>query len=96
MILRVLGHENIEALELDQLTHVGGDAVIAENATLEVLHLPVLQRVENDFRVTDNPLLCEPWEMFEDWQWVSVYGDMELLRSDAVHLLSHKKTRASV
>ncbi len=81
--LYVRGHENIEALELDQLTHVGGDAVIAENASLEILHLPVLQRVENDFRVTDNPLLCEPWEMFEDWQWVSVYGEMELQRSDA-------------
>ena len=80
--LHVRGHENIEALELDQLTHVGGDAVIAENASLEVLHLPVLQRVEHDFQVTDNPLLCEPWEMFEDWQWVSVYADMVLTRSN--------------
>ena len=80
--LHVLSHENIGALELDQLTHVGGDAVINENDLLEILHLPVLQRVENDFRVTDNPLLCEPWEMFEDWQWVSVYGDMELARSN--------------
>ena len=80
--LQIGGHENIEALEFDQLTHVGGDAVINENDLLEILHLPVLQRVENDFRVTDNPLLCEPWEMFEDWQWVSVYGDMELVRSN--------------
>ena len=81
--LQVQGHENLEALELDQLTHVGGDAVISENDSLEILHLPVLQRVESDFRVIDNPLLCEPWEMFEDWQWVSVYGEMDLMRSDA-------------
>ena len=81
--LHVLGHESVEALELDQLTHVDGDAIISENDSLEVLHLPVLQRVENDLIITKNPLLCEPWEMFEDWQWVSVYGDMELARSDA-------------
>ena len=81
--LHVHGHENLEALELDQLTHIGGNTVVSENDSLEVLHLPVLQRVELDFIVTENPLLCEPWEMFEDWQWVSVYGEMELLRSDA-------------
>ena len=81
--LNIVGHENIEALELDQLTHIGGNAVVTGNSSLEVLHLPVLQRVEDDFRVIENPLLCEPWEMFEDWQWVSVYGEMELLRSDA-------------
>jgi len=81
--LRVQGHENLEALELDQLTHINGNAVVTGNTSLDVLHLPVLQRVEDDFKVIENPSLCEPWEMFEDWQWVSVYGEMELTRSDA-------------
>ena len=34
--LQVAGHENIKALELDQLTHVGGDLVIEKNASLEI------------------------------------------------------------
>lgn len=76
------GHEHLEALELDSLTHIGGGAVVTESASLEVLSLPVLQRVEGNFQVTENPLLCEPWEMFEDWQWVSVFGNMELVRSN--------------
>ena len=33
---KLVGHENIEALESDQLTHVGGDAVIKENDLLEI------------------------------------------------------------